>query len=330
MQSKGASSQSAVLSIALSLSALATSATLAACGSQGQPVVTIAAPGPIRVESEAPASSSARSSSLAEGASLDDASGGTQAMLATGGVAPCPREAPLELEDTSSVSDADLLKMFNDSKFRAASASIGRAARGALYGAIELPESDGIAHAGGYAWGTANVVHALERAVRQVRDCFRDTPRLFIGDISKEHGGWLGPHASHQAGLDVDVGYYYVTPPLWYIRATAKNLDVPRTRALLRALIEGGNVEMIFMDRSVQNLLKRGPKEAPGGDVPDDDWFERPLKRDAIIRQEWGHATHFHVRFRDDGATALGDRLVDLLPPVHPLRYLRPTWARAH
>lgn len=234
----------------------------------------------------------------------------------------CPRQRPLELEHAATPADADLVHMLTDARLRFGSASIGGPARGALYGAIELEESDAIAHAGGYAWGTANAVHAIERAVRQVRECFPGTPRLFVGDLSRERGGFLGPHASHQAGLDADIGWFYVTPPLWYVRATAKNLDVPRTRQMLIALVEGGNVEMIFIDRGVQALLRRQKDEAPGPDVPPDDWFESPLHRDALIRHAWGHATHFHVRFIDPDASALGARLAGLLPPTHPLRRL--------
>jgi len=240
----------------------------------------------------------------------------------------CPREPPLELESPPWASNDALLGMVADPSKRVGSASIGRAARGALYGGVELAESEGIVHAGGYAWGTANSVRALERAVRQVRACFPDTPRLFVGDLSREHGGWLGPHASHQAGLDADVGYFYVGPPLWYQRATAKNLDVPRTRLVLKTLIEGGNVEMIFIDRSVQNLLRRQPNEPTSDDLLDETWFEGPLRREAIIRHAWGHATHFHVRFKDPDATALGERLVQLLPAAHPLRRVFPGTAK--
>lgn len=236
----------------------------------------------------------------------------------------CPREPALELESLPWATNDALLGMVADPAKRVGSASIGRAARGALYGGIELAESEGIVHAGGYAWGTANSVRAIERAVREVRACFPDTPRLFVGDLSREHGGWLGPHASHQAGLDADIGYFYVGPPLWYQRATAKNLDVPRTRALLKALIEGGNVEMIFIDRSVQTLLKRASNEPRSDALLNEAWFEGPLKRDAIIRHAWGHATHFHVRFTDPDATALGNRLVQLLPLTHPLRRVFP------
>jgi len=189
------------------------------------------------------------------------------------------------------------------------SASLGTPTRGSLWAGVPLRSGGGIQRAGDYAWGTASVVRSVVRAVREVRRCHADTPTLFVGDISRQHGGWLRPHRSHQAGLDADIGYYYVGPPTWYQRATAKNLDVVRTWALVDAFISGGNVDTIFMDRSVQALLKTYLATLPESERPPDDTFESPLKRDALIRHAWGHATHFHVRFRDPDASALGARI---------------------
>ncbi|MFO0614200.1 MAG: penicillin-insensitive murein endopeptidase [Polyangiaceae bacterium] len=294
---------------------------LGACRSEGRVAVAAATLEPTVAVVVADAEPSAPSpASPGDEPTLESLAGAAAEARA----APCPREPPLVIESRADATDEEIQRMVADPRARVASAVIGGPARGALYGAIELPESDAIQHAGGYAWGTANTVHAIERAVRQVRACFPDTPRLFVGDLSREHGGGLSPHASHQAGLDADIGYFYRTPPLWYMRATAQNLDVPRTRALVRALIEGGNIEMIFMDRSVQWLIRRQKGESPGPDVPDDDWFESPLHRDALIRHAWGHATHLHARFKDADAVALGARLVGLLPPLHPLRRLVP------
>jgi murein endopeptidase len=183
-----------------------------------------------------------------------------------------------------------------------------------LFGGVELAESEGISRAGGYGWGTELVIRSIERAVREVRRCFPDSPRLYVGDIARERGGWLKPHRSHQSGLDADIGYYDKTQAIWYQAATAQNLDAARTWALVRALIEGGNVEMIFIDVSVQRLLMAYIAELPEGERPSEDVFPSPTKRDTIIRHAWGHATHFHVRFRDPAAVALGQRLADIVP----------------
>ncbi len=185
-------------------------------------------------------------------------------------------------------------------------ASVGTPTRGSLIGAVELGVSEGIELAGDYHWGTGSVVRSIERAVREVRRCHPGSPDIYVGDISREHGGWLRPHRSHQAGLDADIGFYYSGPASWYERATAKNLDVVRTWALFRALVDGGNVEMIFVDRSVQDLMKAYVAKLPAAEQPPEGFFEKSRQSPAIVRHAWGHATHFHVRFRDTDAVELG------------------------
>jgi hypothetical protein len=189
------------------------------------------------------------------------------------------------------------------------SASLGTPTRGALWAGVELRAGDGVLRAGDYGWGTARVVLSIERAVREVRRCHPGTPALYVGDLSRRHGGWLRPHRSHQAGLDADIGYYYIGAATWYQRATQSNLDVVRTWALVDALLSGGDVDTIFMDRSIQDLLKAHVATLPEGRRPPADLFQSATKRDAVIQHAWGHATHFHVRFRDEQARSLGTEL---------------------
>jgi len=227
----------------------------------------------------------------------------------------CPPEPPIEVRTFEVPASAEeLLRMAQERPELLGSASIGSSTRGSLFGGVELAESEGIVHAGGYAWGTERVVRSIERAVREVRRCFPDTPVLHVGDLSRDRGGWLRPHRSHQAGLDADIGYFYRGRSSWYERVTAQSFDAARTWSLVRALIEGGNVEMIFMDLSVQRLLKSYLETLPEDEQAPPDLFASPVKRDAIIRHAWGHATHFHVRFVDPDATALGARMAPLLP----------------
>ncbi|MBK9261792.1 MAG: penicillin-insensitive murein endopeptidase [Polyangiaceae bacterium] len=233
----------------------------------------------------------------------------------------CPPEPKIELPRREiPQSNAELFRALQENPEALGSASVGKPTRGSLFGGVELKESDGIEHAGGYAWGTELVIRSVERAVREVRRCFSDTPKLYVGDISREKGGWLRPHASHQSGLDVDVGYFYRTNARWYEKATAKNLDLPRTWALVRAFIEGGNVDTIFMDLTVQRVVKAYVATLPKEEQPTEEWFQNPTKRDTAIRHAWGHMTHFHVRFRDPDAVALGERIKPMLPRIRKTR----------
>ncbi|MDI1479648.1 penicillin-insensitive murein endopeptidase [Polyangium sp. y55x31] len=232
----------------------------------------------------------------------------------------CAPEPAIEVRVVEPPPATELFRLAKEKPEALGSASVGSPTRGLLFGGVELKDSEGILRAGGYGWGTELVIRSIERAVREVRRCFPDSPRLYVGDIARERGGWLKPHRSHQSGLDADIGYYYKSQATWYQRATAQNLDAARTWALVRALIEGGNVEMIFIDVSIQRLLHAHVATLPEGERPPEDVFPTPTKRDTIIRHAWGHATHFHVRFRDPAAVALGQRLADILPRLRGAR----------
>ncbi len=177
--------------------------------------------------------------------------------------------------------------------------SIGDCNRGVLMNPVQFP-------AGPYwrrndperAWGTSETVAFMIHAIERVNEEYADTPVLYVGDLSQPTGGTVKRHKSHQSGRDVDVGYYYTDYSEWYRRATAKNLDRARSWLLIRTLLVDSPVEYIFMDLSIQKLLR---KEALAqGEDPV--WLSRvfdgnPGRNDAIIRHRRGHATHFHVRF---------------------------------
>ncbi|MBN8612819.1 MAG: penicillin-insensitive murein endopeptidase [Deltaproteobacteria bacterium] len=92
------------------------------------------------------------------------------------------------------------------------SASIGFAFRGRLRRAVHLDESALIRHAGEYRaggnfYGTTELVGLLERAAAQVS---RRLPgaRLSVGELSRQSGGPIPGHRSHQNGRDVDIAFY--------------------------------------------------------------------------------------------------------------------------
>jgi hypothetical protein len=190
------------------------------------------------------------------------------------------------------------------------SVCVGRPNRGRLLNAVELRNAPGLrVQLDDHGFGTSSTVRFLLDAAATLQEQNPGAPDVLVGDISKQRGGYLRPHRSHQLGLDVDIGYFYDPPAKWYTRATAKNLDRRLTWAFLKALIAQGGVEYVFMDRSIQFLLREHAKGA--GESADwvDSLFERPDKRDTVFRHTWGHVTHFHVRFLDPTAEESGRRL---------------------
>lgn len=189
--------------------------------------------------------------------------------------------------------------------------SVGAPNGGALFNAVQLPEDPRWERVdASHAWGTQETVDSLIRAVGKVHEAFPDSPRLPIGHLSARYGGHLNPHRSHQAGTDVDVGYYYKPEAhRWYVRGTRETLDLPRTWALVRAFITETDVRFILIDQSIQALLR----EYATSIGEDEQWLSdvfkgRGYSRPPLIRHAKGHATHLHVRFYSPIAEETGRR----------------------
>jgi penicillin-insensitive murein endopeptidase len=190
--------------------------------------------------------------------------------------------------------------------------SVGRTNGGALLNGVQMPKSDrwDIIDPG-HAWGTRETIDYLTAAIAKVHQQFPGSHKLYIGHISAKRGGHLRPHKSHQSGRDVDISYFYKVEAhgRWYMRATADTLDVPRTWAFVRAMLTETDVEFIFINTSVQKLLKQHALQI-GEDAA---WLDRVFQlgsRDPwpIIRHAHGHDTHIHVRFYNPVAQELGRR----------------------
>lgn len=188
--------------------------------------------------------------------------------------------------------------------------SIGTPDAGLLVNPVQMPD-------GPYwtirnkdeAWGTDETVAFVVRAIESVEARYPGSPRLAIGDLSRADGGRLNRHRSHQAGRDVDLGFYYLEGERpEFLNAHRKNLDLPRTWALVRALIGETDVERIFVDRSIIPWL-----HAYARDVEQEDplWLDDVFGRlgpqhKGIIQHERGHRNHLHVRFFNSRAQEAG------------------------
>lgn len=322
---------------------LALGLVLPACEAGGDPTSGGAAGGSESLSTAAPSVMASTSPGATRSAGTAEASG-VAPRSSAGGVRvdpPCAPEPALALEEPSPPSDAALLELLRSGS-PIGSASIGTPARGSLVGAVELSpiQPDGtelFARSGKHPYATERVVRLLERALREVHRCHPGGHRVHVGDLSRQNGGPLAPHRSHQSGLDADVGFFYRPWEAWYVAPTADVLDGPRTWALLRALFEGGHVELVFLDRRVQTLLVPHACASPGAldlarvfpleGAPCSAspasprsggaglrWRSGAAQQEHLLRHEWGHHTHFHVRFTDPAAVERGARIERLAP----------------
>lgn len=192
--------------------------------------------------------------------------------------------------------------------------SVGKPNGGALVNGVQLSRSEYFEPVDpNTSWGTDETLAYLEAAARKVHEAFPNSPRLWVGDISRERGGHLSPHRSHQSGRDVDIGYFYAEPGAWYRRATPANLDLARTWAFVRALVTETDIEMIFIDHTLSAALRRYA-EGLGEDAG---WLRRVFAtvngEQPLVRHARGHATHMHVRFRNPRAERMARQVYPLL-----------------
>ena len=264
-----------------------------------------------------------------EGAELEDDGDDDDCAEPEAGATPPPVVARPR-HPFADATDAELEALLLADPDQLGSMSLGRTNAGALFGGVPMPASERwlIVNVR-ETWGTRETVDFIARAIDAVNEQFPATGKLHIGDISRATGGHLVPHLSHQSGRDVDLGFYFTTPERWYTSAGAKNLDLPRTWALIRAFVTETDVELILVDRSIQKLL-RSHAEAIGEDGA---WLDQLFGGPSttlrpLIRHAKGHKTHLHVRFYNPIAQESGRRMYRALiahkkisPPTHYLNY---------
>jgi LysM repeat protein len=221
------------------------------------------------------------------------------------------------------------------------SLSIGTPGSAILVNPVSLPASSRWTIAPtADTWGTSETIADIETAIDKVHELFPGTQPIAIGDISDSDGGRLKRHQTHQAGRDADFGFYYKDgQEKWYLPGTAANLDLPRNWALVRALVTCTDVETILLDTRIQKALYQYALSI----AEDKSWLDRVFQfsrgyKDAIVRHVPLHRTHYHVRFYNPQAQALGRRAFPYLvefkivePPVFTVRHVvRPGQTLGH
>jgi len=188
--------------------------------------------------------------------------------------------------------------------------SIGSPSDGSLAGGVPLRE-----HAElrlrwpeGPRWALPGLVEMLERVSRRVDRRFPGSVML-VGDLSRQEGGDLAGHASHENGRDADVGFYYrdpagapvrterLMPVLPSGRVSDKadlHFDDARNWALIEAILTDSRttVERIFVAAAVKRrLLDFAARSKASGAVV--------ARAKATLREPGSgpvHDDHFHVR----------------------------------
>ena len=88
-----------------------------------------------------------------------------------------------------------------------AAKSVGSPSQGRLVGGRSVAASPDLRLVGYYRWGLPQLVGMVERAAGRVAATHPGAV-LTVGDLSREGGGDVGGHRSHESGRDVDLGFY--------------------------------------------------------------------------------------------------------------------------
>jgi len=184
------------------------------------------------------------------------------------------------------------------------SESVGSANGGQLVNGEQLPPHRAyVIRNADVAWGTNETISAILDSFDAMVAHFDRLPRVRVHDLSRESGGYLAGHRSHQSGRDADIGYYHdgCTDDCAYIAIDGDDLDVERQWWLLRYWINHDLIEYVFIDYDLQRALYEYVDEVRGAtDEQLREWFQYPRGRDTavgLIRHEPNHADHLHVRF---------------------------------
>jgi penicillin-insensitive murein endopeptidase len=224
--------------------------------------------------------------------------GGLEPNLATEGTAVAPL-APSEVEQLLLVAQTDPTAL--------GPLSIGTPDAGLLVNPVPFPEGPyWVVRDPKEAWATQETVDSILTAIEAVHARYPGSPRLVIGDLSHPGGGRLNRHRSHQAGRDVDIGFFHKRGELAsFATARQRDLDLPRTWALVRALVTETDVERIFVDRSlIAVLYKHALAEGEDRAWLDDVFGRSGVK--GIVQHERRHKDHLHVRFYNPRAQERG------------------------
>ena len=121
-------------------------------------------------------------------------------------------------------------------------------------------------------YGNEHTIRRIVSVTRAHRAAHPHAPRVVIGDISRESGGRMDDHVSHQNGLDVDVYF-------------------PRRDRRLRAPVATAQIDHRLAQDLLERFVAAGAQKIFVG-------YSSGFRGPADVVMPWpGHDYHMHVRF---------------------------------
>ncbi|HLT39324.1 MAG TPA: penicillin-insensitive murein endopeptidase [Enhygromyxa sp.] len=178
---------------------------------------------------------------------------------------------------------------------------VGTPQDGILVAGVQLPPGDGYElRYPNSAWGTSFAVReaiaALDRFAAR-----SEYPRpISVGTMSRQRGGAIGGHNSHQTGRDLDIRLPLRIEIPQGLDPIPRRIDWQTTWMLVSAFADASSVEVIFLDYGSQRRLYQAAKALGVGDEVLAATLQYPRGSKAnlgLVRHSPGHEGHIHVRF---------------------------------
>lgn len=199
--------------------------------------------------------------------------------------------------DRPQLDDEDLL-----SNIRRGAVSVGPAWDGRLINGVQVPDGEGWRNKmRPSSYGTTHAVTNLVAALQLFRATGGYERDLFLGSMSRRHGGPLQGHRSHQSGRDIDIRLPLSEehPPWFPIKPW--RVDYEALWHLIVAFADTGEVSIIFLDYELQKTLHKTARDLgveEGVRRRMIQWPRGEAAHRGLVRHSSGHADHIHVRFR--------------------------------
>jgi murein endopeptidase len=179
--------------------------------------------------------------------------------------------------------------------------SVGKPNRGHLVNGVQLPDSDlYTVRDPDKAWGSSHTILELQKTIATWRRDTGFSGPLVIGAISKKGGGRFKPHRSHQSGRDVDIRLPK-KPGADSKSQDPADIDWRAAWGLIKAFIDSGQVDYIFLDWNRQKRLYNAAKAAGATEEVLNKAIQYPRARktnNGVVRHAEGHTVHIHVRVK--------------------------------
>lgn len=184
---------------------------------------------------------------------------------------------------------------------RAGGLSVGKPNRGRIQNGVQLPKSEFYTlRDPERSYGSSHAVKIVHDSIASFRVETGYSGELKIADMSKRGGGRLRPHSSHQSGRDIDIRLPKRRGAGKKDRST-RAIDWDLSWSLVKAFVDSGEIEYIFLETSRQKLLRAAAKRAGATDAEIKKAIQYPSKRGTnkgIVRHAKGHTMHIHVRVK--------------------------------